>query len=101
MQLESRREEITQALLERCRTKRKNLYMTGPIASNIAQKFSVRRLCDKEGKHDLANQFVEELMEQLIQEGQLVTTKTKHGPGIRTATSAELNAPLLEQQMTL
>ena len=61
-QLETKREEITHEILERCRTKRKNLYITGPVALNVAQKFSVHRLCDKEGKHNLANRFVGELM---------------------------------------
>ena len=64
-QLETKREEITHEILERCRTKRKNLYITGPVALNVAQKFSVHRLCDKEGKHNLANRFVGELMQKL------------------------------------
>ena len=101
-QLEGRREEIIRAILERCRTKRKNLYITGPVALNVAQKFSVHRLCDKEGKHNLANRFVGELMEQLVQDGLLVTTKTRNGPGVRTATDAEISSPLPgQQQMTL
>ena len=99
---ETKREEITQEILERCRTKRKNLYITGPVALNVAQKFSVHRLCDKEGKHNLANRFVGELMEQLVQDGLLVTTKTRNGPGVRTATDAEISSPLPgQQQMTL
>ena len=101
-QLETKREEITHEILERCRTKRKNLYITGPVALNVAQKFSVHRLCDKEGKHNLANRFVGELMEQLVQDGLLVTTKTRNGPGVRTATDAEISSPLPgQQQMTL
>ena len=36
-QLETKREEITHEILERCRTKRKNLYITGPVALNVAQ----------------------------------------------------------------
>ena len=100
--LETKREEITHEILERCRTKRKNLYITGPVALNVAQKFSVHRLCDKEGKHNLANRFVGELMEQLVQDGLLVTTKTRNGPGVRTATDAEISSPLPgQQQMTL
>lgn len=59
---------------------------------SIAQEFSVHRLCDKEGRENLANRFVEELVEQLIRKGRLVTAKTKNGPGIRTATNAELRA---------
>lgn len=61
---------------------------------NVAQKFSVHRLCDKEGRKNLANRFVEELVEQLIREGRLVTAKNPNGPGIRTATDAELRALL-------
>lgn len=101
-QLESKREEITQTILEQCRTKRKNLYVAGPVALNVAQRFSVRRLCDKDGKHNLANQFVGKLMEQLVQKGRLVTAETRNGPGIRTATDAEIRSPLPgQQQMTL
>ena len=56
----------------------------------------------KEGKHNLANRFVGELMEQLVQDGLLVTTKTRNGPGVRTATDAEISSPLPgQQQMTL
>jgi len=32
---------------------------------------------------------VGELMEQLVQDGLLVTTKTRNGPGVRTATDAD------------
>jgi len=45
---------------------------------------------------------VGELMEQLVQDGLLVTTKTRNGPGVRTATDAEISSPLPgQQQMTL
>lgn len=51
---------------------------------------------------NLANRFVGELMEQLVQDGLLVTTKTRNGPGVRTATDAEISSPLPgQQQMTL
>lgn len=101
-QLEARRGEITQAILERYQTKRKNLYVTGSAVLSIAKKFSVRRLCDKDGKNNLANRYVGELVEQLIQEGQLVTAETRNGCGIRTATAMECSAPLPgQQQMTL
>ena len=93
-QLERQREEIIRTILERCRTKRKNLYITGSFVMNVAQKFSVHRLCDKGGRKNLANRFVEELVEQLIREGRLVTAKNPNGPGIRTATDAELRALL-------
>ena len=41
-------------------------------------------------------------MEQLVQDDLLVTTKTRNGPGVRTATDAEISSPLPgQQQMTL
>lgn len=91
-QLECRREESVRTILERYRTKRKNLYITDPFDLSIAQKFSVHRLCDKESRKNLANRFVGELVEQLTREGRLVTAKTQNGPGIRAATDAELRA---------
>ena len=45
---------------------------------------------------------IETIMEQLVQDGLLVTTKTRNGPGVRTATDAEISSPLPgQQQMTL
>lgn len=103
--LEAQREEIIEAILERYQTKRKNLYVTGPAERSIVKQFSVHRLCDKDGKNNLANRYVGELVEQLIQEGQLVTAETKNGRGIRTATGAELRRREVslpgQQQMTL
>ena len=103
--LEAQREEIIEAILERYQTKRKNLYVTGPAERSIVKQFSVHRLCDKDGKNNLANRYVGELVEQLIQEGQLVTAETRNGRGIRTAIGTELRQreePLLgQQQMTL
>lgn len=99
--LEAQREEIIEAILERYQTKRK----TGPAERSIVKQFSVHRLCDKDGKNNLANRYVGELVEQLIQEGQLVTAETRNGRGIRTAVGTELRQreePLLgQQQMTL
>lgn len=104
-QLESKREEITQAILERYQTKRKNLYVTGPAELSIVKRFSIHRLCDKDGKNNMANCYVGELVERLIQEGRLVTAETRNGLGIRTAADAELRQreePLPgQQQMTL
>ena len=104
-QLEARRDEIIDAILERYQTKRKNLYVTGPAGLSIAKRFSVHMLCDKDGKNNLANRYVGELVERLIQEGRLVTAETRNGLGIRTATGAELRQredPLPgQQQMTL
>ena len=103
-QLEARRGEIIEAILERYQTKRKNLYVTGPAELNVAKRFSVHRLCDKDGKNNLANRYVGELVERLIQEGRLVTAETRNGLGIRTATGAELRqreGPLPGQQQMI
>ena len=88
--LESKREEIVSSLLEMCKTKRRNLFRTGPIAGRVADQFSVHRLCDKGNTNGLANRFVSEVMEQLIAEGRLITAHTRQGEGVRTATDKEL-----------
>ena len=71
--------------------------MTGPGAESIARLFSVRRVNDKDGKHDLAGPFVENLIGQMLREGRLVAAETRYGVGIRTATNEELNAQGLDR----
>ena len=88
--LESKREEIVSSLLDMCRTKRRNLFKTGPVAGSVAYRFSVHRLCDKQNANSLGNRFVSEVMEQLIAEGRLITAHTRQGEGVRTATVQEL-----------
>lgn len=90
--LESKREEITAALLKRCKTKRSNLYIVSPFAMEIAEQFSVKRVCDKENRHNKAYRFVSDIVDQLIEQGLLVTAKTRHGDGVRTATAKERKA---------
>ena len=87
--LETQKAEITAVILEQFKTKRRNLYKSGEAAMNIAQRFTVRRLCDKEGNRNKANLYVSQLIESLIAEGRLITARTKNGTGIRTATKAE------------
>lgn len=87
--LESRKDEIVAAILERYKTKRKNMYKVGEAAMGIANQFTVHRLYDKEGDHNKANLYVGQLMEELIADGRLLTARTKHGTGIRTATEKE------------
>ena len=88
--LEAKRGEITDFILEQCRTKRSNLYITDPVAIIVAEQFEVCRLCDKD--NGVGKRFVAELMAQLLQEGRLVAAETTHGEGIRTATAKELGA---------
>lgn len=88
--LESKREEIVSSLLDMCKTKRRNLFKTGPVAGSVAYHFSMHRLCDKQNINGLGNRFVSEVMEQLVAEGRLVTAHTRQGEGVRTATAQEL-----------
>ena len=89
-ELEAKRGEITDFILEQCRTKRSNLYITDPVAIIVAEQFEVCRLCDKDRNNGVGKRFVAELMAQLLREGRLVAAETTHGEGIRTATEKEL-----------
>ena len=90
---EAKRGEITGYILEMCRGKRSNLYIVAPIAIHVAEHFEIHRLCDKDGRNKIGNQFVAELMDELLQKGWLVAGKTSHGEGIRTATNKERGIP--------
>ncbi len=87
--LESKKEEIVAVILERYKTKRRNLYKVGEAALGIARQFTVYRLCDKDGNHNKANLYVGQLIEELISDGRLIAAHTRHGTGIRTATEKE------------
>lgn len=88
-ELEAKLDEITAYILEKCRTKRSNLYIVAPVAVHVAEHFEVCRLCDKDRRNQIGNQFVAELMDELLQKGWLVAAETSQGKGIRTATSKE------------
>ncbi len=88
--LEAKRGEITDFILENCRTKRTNRYIVDPVAARVAQQFEICRLCDKDRRNSVGIRFVSELIDQLLQQGRLVTAETDCGPGIRTATAREL-----------
>lgn len=87
--LEAKREEITAFILEQCRTKRANLYITDPVALHFAEHFEICRLCDRNRQNDVGKRFMSELIDQLLQEGRLVSAETTHGMGIRSATARE------------
>ena len=89
--LEEQTERIDNAILEACKTKRKNLFRTGAIAERIGQQFAIRRLPDWERSGPyIAEGYVGERIEQLIADGRLITAQTRYGQGLRTATEAEL-----------
>ena len=87
--LEAKREEIANEFMKQYKTKRRNLYITDPVKNVVAKHFCLHRICDKDGKNDLAKQFVSKTLAELIQDGHLVTAETKQGLGIRTATDSE------------
>ncbi len=89
--LEAQTEQIDNAILDACRTKRRNLFRTGPVAARIGQQFAIRRLTDWERSGPyIAEGYVGERIEQLIADGRLITAQTRYGQGLRTATEAEL-----------
>ena len=89
--LEQQTEQIDNAILEVCRTKRRNLFHTGPIAARVGRQFAIRRLTDWEQSGPyIAEGYVGERIEQLIADGRLITAQTRYGQGLRTATEAEL-----------
>ena len=89
--LEGQTEQIDNAILEACRTKRRNLFHTGSIAERVGQQFLIRRLPDWERSGPyIAEGYVGERIGQLIADGRLITAQTRYGQGLRTATEAEL-----------
>nr|WP_325213600.1 hypothetical protein [uncultured Oscillibacter sp.] len=90
--LESKQPEITDTILKYCKAKRTNLYLTGPVAMDIAGRVAPRRIGDKGTPNKTAVQFIGGLISQMVRQGQLVTADTDHGLGIRTATEGERRA---------
>ena len=89
--LQAQTEEIDNAILVACKTKRKNLFHTGSIAALIGRQFAIRRLTDWEQSGPyIAEGYIGERIEQLIADGRLITAQTRYGQGLRTATEAEL-----------
>ena len=87
--LNSRKEEISEAILRAYKTKRRNLYIVEDLTHRIGELFLIRRVCNKDKNGDKAFQMVAQLMEEMIADGRLVTAETRHGLGIRTAVKAD------------
>lgn len=87
--LETNRDKVIAAILSRYRTKRCNLYIVESQVLQIARNFTIHRLSDKEDQHNIANLFVHSLVDQLVEQGCLVTAKTRKGLGIRAATAKD------------
>jgi predicted transcriptional regulator len=96
--LERKRDVITSDLLEEFTTKRRNLYITDiglfGVNGKIAKKHSVKRLAidgkkSSSGKDDctvgICLKFVSSIFDELVNNGKIVTAKTKNDLGYRTA----------------
>lgn len=90
--LEAKRDEITNFILENCRTKRTDRYIVDSVAARVAKQFEICRLYDKDRHNSVGLRFVSELIDQLLQQGRMVTAETDYGPGIRTAAAKELRS---------
>lgn len=88
--LASRRDEMTAAILEGYRTKRRNLFVAGDQSGRIAKPFIIPRLASRKQSGDMAEEMIARLTEELISEGRIITASTKHGVGYRTALKQEL-----------
>ena len=83
--LKSRREDIRAAVLERFKTRRKNLFLTGDQSGIIARPFVVHRLeARRSFQEDIAVVYVRNLIEEMIANGELTVSQTRSGRGIRT-----------------
>lgn len=87
--LESKRGEIAAEILSQCKTSRRNLFVTGPVALNVAQQFAIPRLSDKDKNGTVINQFISQIVMELVAERKLIAAKTKCGIGLRTASEKE------------
>ena len=95
--LESKRDEIRDVILNYCRAKRANMYLTGPIAIDIAEYTAPRRIGDNGTPNNIAIQFVGGLVSQMVRQGQLITAETDNGLGVRTATESERRTQSLKE----
>ena len=87
--LRSRREEITAGILRNYPTKSRDMFYTGNMTEIIGRKYRIFRVgCDSQ-PYDMAFRYIDELTEELIADGRLITGDTKHGRGIRTALQSE------------
>ena len=92
--LRSRREEITADILRNYKTKSRDMFYTGNMTEIIGRKYRILRVgCDSQS-YDMAFRYIDELTEELITDGRLITGNTKYGRGIRTALKSELQPSL-------
>jgi len=90
--LESRCEEIIDAILNYYKTKRRDLFIPGVRAEEIGESFRIRRLSTKNTSDDLAYQMIAELVGELVDSGRLIAANTRSGVFFRTAVGADRSA---------
>jgi len=89
--LEQQREAITKDILERFRTKRRNLYIAGyNLLDSINAKYRIKRVDKKNQYCDLEAAFVSDIFHELMEKGLIVTAETRNGTGFRAAKSDEI-----------
>lgn len=87
--------EIEEALLAACQTKRKNLYAVGNMVECVAGKFSVPRL-GQSPRRDKENIVVREVFNRLTRTGAIEVAQTKRGVGYRTIAKSKTSHILLD-----
>ncbi len=101
--LQEEKDDIISELLEVLTTKRSNLYYTDVgflgIGGRIAKRHSIKRLAIEGQRSNngidkctdgICFTFVQAVMNELIEEGKIVSSETKNGLGYRTAKKGEL-----------
>ena len=89
--LKSKKEFIEQDILTIFKTKRSNLYITDSFTPllRVLDKYKIKRLSSYIGiisSNNIDVQFMCKLFENLVEQGDIITAKTKSGTGYRTKT---------------
>lgn len=92
--LESKKMEIERDILERFKTKRRNLYYTstGSMLDKVSDKYRIKRLSHYVGVYsssDIDYKFICEVFKELSKSKKMVTAETKNGIGYRTINNTE------------
>lgn len=90
--LEEKREEITCAILESYKTKRRNLYIKSYVPHSIIRNYEMGRIgnnCDGMSDSQMAYGFACSIFESLMADHKIISAPTRNGIGYRTATSKD------------
>ena len=78
-------------VLERFRTKRRDLYIAGfNLLDNINAKYRVKRVGKQSQYCDLEATFISDIFNELLTKGLIVTANTRNRTGFRTAKADEI-----------